>query len=359
MLGTTRARFAIATLFVWMTAIPCATGAAGTPPDGQAWDGSAAQKVWGLMQVWGTVKYNFAFFDHVPELDWDAAVRDSIPRVLAAESRDEYHRRLNEVVALLHDGHTVVVSPTLRNGDEDSPPVEFQVVEDRIILARTGDTEEIQAQGIQAGMELVSVGDGVPAREALRLNALRYYAGSTRQGGEAFGMFLFLRGPKGSTVDLTLADPGGATRRVTLTRGCLNRDGTEFQLRILDVPPLLESKTVGNGIAYLRIATFGDEQLVDAANDALDALDLDRLRGMIIDLRYNMGGDDQYAFPIVSRLVERRVAGFTWRTREYRPAFASWGKAETWYQGDTVLRSSRPPAGGTRGRSSSSRDPTP
>jgi carboxyl-terminal processing protease len=336
MLGSTRARFAIATLLVWMAANPCATGAAGTSTDGQDWDGSAAQKVWGLMQVWGTVKYNFAFFDHVPDLDWDAAVHDSIPRVLAAESRDEYHRRLNEVVALLHDGHTFVVSPTLRNGDEDNPPVEFQVVENRIVLVRVGDTEEIEAQGIQTGMELVSVGDAVPAREALRLNALRYYSGSTRQGGEAMGMFLFLRGPKGSTVDLTLADADGAIHHATLTRSCLNSDGTPFQLRILDVPPLLESKTVGHGIAYIRIATFEDEQVVDAANDALDALDLQRLRGMIIDLRYNMGGDDRNAYPIVSRLIERPATGSTWKTREYRPAFASWGEAETWYQGDTV-----------------------
>jgi C-terminal processing protease CtpA/Prc len=185
-------------------------------------------------------------------------------------------------------------------------------------------------------MELISVGDGVPARVFLQQNALRFYPGSTQQGGEAFGMFLFLRGPKGSTVDLTLADASGTTRRIRLTRSCLNRDGTLFKVRILDVPPLLESKEVGDGIAYLRIATFGDEKVVDAANEALDALDLQRLRGMIIDLRYNMGGEDQNAYPIVSRLVERTVSGSTWRTREYRPAFASWGQSETWYQGETV-----------------------
>jgi carboxyl-terminal processing protease len=336
MLGTTtRARVTIPVLAVWMTVgLSAAAAATGAATEGEAWDGSAAQKLWGLMQVWGTVKYNFAFFDQVPELDWDAAVRDSIPRVVAAESREEYYRRLNEVVALLHDGHTFVVSPNLRNGDDDNPPVECQVVQGRIILARVGDTEEIRAQGVRPGMELITVGNGVPASEALRRDGLRYYAGSTRHGGEAFGMFLFLRGPKGSTVDLALADEGGASRKVTLTRGCLNRDGTPFRFRILDFPPLLESRMVGKRVAYLRLATFGDDEIVSAANTALDALKLDQLAGMIIDLRYNMGGDDQNAFPIVSRLVERPVPSFSWRTREYRPAFASWGEAETWYQGD-------------------------
>ena len=92
---------------------------------------------------------------------------------------------------------------------------------------------------------------------------------------------------------------------------------------------------LGNSVAYLRIATFGEEAVVGAVNAALDALDLEGLAGMIIDLRYNMGGDDQNAFPIVSRFVERPVSGFSWRTREYRPAFSSWDKAETWYQGDS------------------------
>jgi carboxyl-terminal processing protease len=338
MIPTMRLRSVFPGLLVWMGMASGPGLAAAVEPAGesQAWDGSASQKTWGLMQVWGTVKYNFAFFDHVPDLDWDAAVSASIPRVLGAESRDEYHRRLNEVVARLRDGHTFVVAPTLTNGEEDSPPVEFQVVEDRIILARTGDTEEVRAQGLRPGMELLSAGDGIPARAYLQENALRYYPGSTRQGGEAFGMFLFLRGPKGSTVMLTLQDAAGTPRRATLTRSSRNRDGTAFQHRILDFPPLLESRTVGRGIAYLRIATFDAGEVVDAANDALDALDLERLGGMIIDLRYNMGGDDTNAYPIVSRLVERPVAGSAWKTREYRPALASWGQAETWYQGDTV-----------------------
>jgi C-terminal processing protease CtpA/Prc len=49
-----------------------------------------------------------------------------------------------------------------------------------------------------------------------------------------------------------------------------------------------------------------------------------------------MGGDDGIAWPVLSRLIDRPVMGFTWKTREYLPAFASWGKAEAWYQGDTV-----------------------
>jgi len=299
------------------------------------WDNTPAQKIWGLMKVWGNVKYNFAFFDQVPDLDWDAAIQAATPRVLASENSEEYHRRLGELTALLHDGHTIVLSPSLVNGENDNPPVELQVVEDAILLVRIGDTEEIRAQGIRAGMELIAV-EGIPAREYLEQNALSYYSGSTPQNGEAFGMFLLLNGPKNSTVRLTLKHRDGQARTVTLTRNSLERNGTSFKYRIFDYSRLVELKMLHDRIAYFRLSTFDDERIVEEFYAELDKLDLDGLKGMIIDLRFNMGGDDTNAYPLISRLIDRPVLGSTWSTREYLPAFASWGQPERSYQGDTV-----------------------
>jgi len=316
--------------------IVTAIGAQTTAPDDEKWQDTREQRIWGLMQVWATVKHNFAFFDRLPNLDWDAAVRAAVPRVLDAPDQEEYYRRLGELTALLHDGHTLVVSPSFREGAFDGPPLEFQVVEGRIMLARTGDSDEVRSQDIQPGMELVAVGDGVPARNWLEENALRFYPGSTPQGGDAFGMYLFLRGPKNTTVTLALEDATRARRTVTVTRSSRNRDGTEFRLRIRDVSRLIESTTIDGGIAYLRLSTFDDERVVGEVNDELDRLDLGELRGMILDLRYNMGGDDRWAYPIVSRLVDRPVLGSTWTTPEYHPAYTSWGEAETPLHGDAV-----------------------
>ena len=250
---------AVRVMAIALCALGVPTAAAAQTGDPAEWRGTADQKVWGLMQVWGTVKVNFAFFDRLPGLDWDAAVRAAIPRVFEAPDQEEYYRRLCELTALLHDGHTLVVSPSLREGAYDNPPLEFQVVEGRILLARAGDTDEVRAQGIVPGMELVSVGNGVPARQWLQDHALRTYPGSTAQNGEAFGMFLFLRGPKDTTVKLTLADAAGATRTVTVARNSRNRDGTPFRPRIRDFSTLVETRMLGPRVAYLRIATFDDE----------------------------------------------------------------------------------------------------
>jgi len=327
---------AVRVMAISLCALGVPTAAAAQEGAAEPWRGTAEQKVWGLMQVWGTAKLNFAFFERLPGLDWDAAARAAIPRVLAAPDREEYYRRLGELTALLHDGHTLVVSPSFRDGDWDNPPLEFQVVEGRIVLARAADTGEVRAQAIVPGMELTTIGDGVSARQWLQENALRVYPGSTAQNGEAFGMFLFLRGPKGTAVKLTLADANGVARRVTVTRDCTNRDGTRFRMRIREFSPLVESRMLAPGVAYLRIATFDDEGVPAAFDAPFDRLDLDALAGMILDLRYNMGGDDRWAYPIVGRLIDRPAFGATWRTPEYHPAYASWGKAEKPLVGEPV-----------------------
>jgi hypothetical protein len=44
----------------------------------------AADRLAGLSLLWSEARYNFANFDLVPNLDWDAHYRATIPLVLAA-----------------------------------------------------------------------------------------------------------------------------------------------------------------------------------------------------------------------------------------------------------------------------------
>jgi hypothetical protein len=86
------------------------------------------EMIWGLMQVWAETKFNFAYFDQVPDLEWDKEVQRSIPKVLSAKDRIEYYQILRELVARLDDGHTFVMPPEAIWGRYDNPPVEFQMV---------------------------------------------------------------------------------------------------------------------------------------------------------------------------------------------------------------------------------------
>src|SRR5687768_3038943 len=74
-------------------------------------DLTPAEKVYGLSLFWKEASDHFAFFDKVPDLDWDKEYREAIPKVLATKSKREYYRELRRFCALLKDGHTDVTDP--------------------------------------------------------------------------------------------------------------------------------------------------------------------------------------------------------------------------------------------------------
>lgn len=319
-------------------------------PAPEPWTGSVEQKVWGLMVVWSEARHAFPFFDRIPGVDWDAKVREYIPRVIAAPDEEAYYGVLMELAALLNDGHTAVNPPwgPFKPGT-DSPPVEIQVVDDRFIVARTGDTDELRAQKVVPGLEIVEVGDGVPVRTYFHDHVLRYNSRGTKQADEAINMYDLLTGPKGNTVALKVRELDGTVRSVALTRNSADRTGQRFLCRLLRwymVEPLLESRMLPDGILYVKIASFDREELPGDFEKLIDALDLSSTRGMIIDLRYNPGGDSSIAEGVTRCLIDRPIATFVSRVPHDVAADRAWGNPPVW----TEIRREIAPREGKRFR---------
>jgi len=93
-----------------------------------------------------------------------------------------------------------------------------------------------------------------------------------------------------------------------------------FQYRTFLQEPLVEKKVLENCI-------------VDAFNLEFDKLNLNEVRGMILDVRYNSGGNSDYGYKIISHLIDQPVETARWKTRKYLPAYASWGLPEEWHEG--------------------------
>ncbi len=322
---------------VWALAmVLCAlvmpTDAPAANPDATEWRATAEQKLWGLMQVWAEVKYSFAFFSRVPQLDWDASVQAAIPRVLAAPDLRTYYDALAELVALLNDGHTTVRPPKALLAGFEQPPVELESLDGKVLITRVGDNEENAAQAIRPGLEVTAV-DGVPVRQFLADHGLRYYSAGTAQWGDAFGLATLLDGPKGSTVRLALRDLAGTKREVTLTRSATLSDGTVFINRIRDFSTLVETRMLDRDIAYVRLATFEEQKVVSEFAAALERLDLATLRGLIVDVRYNIGGESSVGYGVISHLTDAPLETSRWKTRMLLAADRAWGKPEAWFEG--------------------------
>ncbi len=297
----------------------------------EEWNNSVEQKMWGFMQVWAEVKFNFVFFDQVPDLDWDAAAQAFIPKIIASKNKEEYYNLLREFVARLKDGHTVVLPPRVVKGEAYIPPIELDMVEEKVIITRVGNAKEIKDQNIVPGLELVKI-DDIPVLKYFSENVLRYYAGSTKQWTDDFGLLLLLDGKKETPVKLKLKDIKGKTRDVTVTRNTNMSKGNSFKHSIFSFFPLVKKKALNNNIVCFKLSTFFSSQIVDDFNAELNKLDLDKIKGMIIDLRSNIGGNNEYAYKILSRLITKPVTASKWKTRQYIPAFRSWGRPEKWHE---------------------------
>lgn len=288
------------------------------------------------MTIWSEAKFNFPFFDRIPDVDWDSKAREYIPRVISTRNIEDYYDVLMEFAALLKDGHTTVSPPWIYvKPGYDHPPVELKVIEDEFVVVRVGNTDEMKAQRIYPGLEILETGDNISMRECLRENVLRFYSYGTIQAEESIGLIRIFSGPKNSKIALRVKDPDGTLRDVTLTRNSSENDGSSFQwqwVRWFMFDPVIETRMIQPDICYVRISNFGSQKVIYEFHKAFDTLDLTKINGIILDIRYNSGGSSSYAYNIVSSLTDKPLMASKWKSFSYVPAYRSWEQPKGWLE---------------------------
>ncbi len=142
--------------------------------------------------------------------------------------------------------------------------------------------------------ELVGVGIQIEAKpDGLLINKVFPGSGAARaglkatdiitaiEGKSAAGMPVdeaigLLRGPDGSTVNVTVRSAAGSERSVAVTRGTFVVSG-------------VESRMLGDKIGFLQVVSF-NEHTVDETRRAIEKLAKKQARGLVLDLRGNSGG---------------------------------------------------------------------
>ena len=98
-------------------------------------DNIRTQRLVGLAKVWNTVKYFHPYLAE-KDIDWDKALVESIPKVNAARSPEEYARAVNSMLAALGDpvtSATITENKTVITNDSASTSLDPVTISDGVI----------------------------------------------------------------------------------------------------------------------------------------------------------------------------------------------------------------------------------
>jgi carboxyl-terminal processing protease len=287
---------------------------------------TSAQRVFGLAKIWSEARYNFANFDLVPGLDWDKAFQEYLPQALREQSNAEYYRLLQKFTALLKDGHTGVSLPPEIRDTMDAPPVVVEKVGDEAVILHCAATDELKGSGFSRGAELTKI-DGRPVAEVLAQDLFPFASASTPQDRDASTYGRLLRGPRGSRVVVEVRDLEGNLHTATLTRDSGTPEAQRFNRGRMK--PVVEMRRFSGGIVYFALNSFGNERIVADFDRIFDGLA--DVRGMILDVRSNGGGNSGYGDAIIARLTDKPLAGFLSKRRQHLSGLnESWSEGGAW-----------------------------
>ncbi|MEO1552990.1 MAG: S41 family peptidase [Pseudomonadota bacterium] len=280
-------------------------------------------KLAGLSLLWSEAKYNFANFDLVPELDWNAEYRAMIPRVMASEDTYEYYRLLQEFIAKLEDGHANVYFPNVpefNSGRSNVPAINYQWIEERLILDYVAG-EEFEAAGVTRGDEIIAV-DGQPLQEFADTQHRPYVSGSNKAYIDSrVYSWRLLKGPEGP-LELTIKKQSGDIVTVQSRRPDWDTWRALTEARE-PYAPNFRWEMLPENIAYVELNSFGNPEATQGFADNFE--EISKADGIIFDVRKNGGGSSSFGYDVLSRLTQKSFAVSSWKTMNYRPAFRAWG----------------------------------
>jgi len=292
--------------------------------------------------VWAEARYNFAYWDRV-RADWDSGLVANLK--LAAEPQSDlvFYRRLRRLVALLGDGRAAVIAPPTLRSRIARPPLLVSSVERRPFILDYAENDEMRVARPPRLSEILAV-QGVPAETWIRDSVLPEVCAATPADRWQRAAAWMLQGDKGTTLHLLIRVPGGEPRGLSVTRSLSLNDRWPLD------PPAFATEWLPDGIAVVRIASLGDEEVVRQFDRAFP--DFTRVQGLVLDLRRATDGKTEYAYQILARLTDRPFSAVRWRTPQYRAVFRAWNlgdSATTWYgpEAETVApRADHPSYGG-------------
>ncbi|MFC2097845.1 S41 family peptidase [Bacteroidota bacterium] len=288
---------------------------------------SREERILGLSMVYCEAKYNFQYWDQVPDLDWDQLFQDFLPLVEKAQDKLEYVNVLKQYVALLHDGHTFVTYPRDVFQQFDSPPVTVMEISGKAVITDFSPPEEMDGVIIEKYSEILSV-DGIPVESYINDKVYPFICTGTDHYLKYRGCIELLFGEKNSIVELEIEQPDGQRRNIRLRRNLTEIPIEKQPVVFMELPGFpwkletVEHRELGAGMHYIAINTMADSDLPNKFDKVINSVA--SLKGLIIDLRLNHGGNSANGDKVIQRLIQHKIPTIKRKTLAYRSSERAW-----------------------------------
>lgn len=252
-------------------------------------DTTTEDRVYILSTVWRNVRDNFAFPQHFEQANPDSLYRVFLPKVMNAESEQEFSLLMTEFLAKFGDGHTRFFADT----PTTTVPIQFTGLDNKVYVKNIG---KQFAKNIPVGSQLIKI-DGVPAGDFLESNVLPYVAAPNDDWKFRKSLDTFLNGEVGSEVSLEFITPENKVEILAINRMDSQSMETYEWTTPIDKRAAYVEKLPGN-IAYMRMSDFTRPDEVNKVfNDNLHSFR--EAKGVIFDIRGNRGGSDESWNPTI------------------------------------------------------------
>ncbi len=260
-----------------------------------------ADKIYGLSKFWQEVNYNFVYMDRVDAAQWDAKYRELITTIPETKSDYAYYRELQKFCALLKDGHTGVYLPDLIEsklmitmfGDYK---LFIENIEGKAIIVRVNFSKRNE---IPAGSEIVEV-NGMTTAKYIDTYVAPYISASTSHVRANLSTLKMFSGFEGDSYNIKIKKPDNKIITLTLTHK--KSEEKEVYPDWDKHNGIFEFKWVGKDIAYIGLYTFADAAVVKQFMEKLP--ELNKARGIILDVRNNGGGSSANAENIIKYFID-------------------------------------------------------
>ncbi len=243
-----------------------------------------------FLQIWHEMDKKYCYFNE-NNIDWNIAKQFYLPIAQSCKSESEFIDLIDALMRETMDSHTHIHNAN--DGAPRWPPYDLYVEDEfgHCIIHAVHEYSAAKQSDLMMGDSILEIND-VPIYDIARKLKPKSLVKSDKNALN-YLLNLAASGNRGRERKIKYLNKSGEIKTVNLA------------LYKGDFPPDFESKMLDNNIGYIAIHTFSnDAKIVEQFDGALETYK--NARGLIIDVRYNGGGDTAIARPIMGRFLKER-----------------------------------------------------